>query len=146
VARDIPTVRESLPVRVYAPEKVIRENLSPTFLAWAAGFIDGEGNIHAHRARNDNTGPAAAVWKVRLRLTVAQKPREALDLLQQTFGVGSIRQVASASPRTGLPSHLHLWNVNTRQAEQVIRAVLPYLVVKREAALVALRAAGYESG
>lgn len=130
--------------RVYAAAKTIPSDLPPTFLAWAAGFIDGEGNIHAHVARNENVGPRASPTKTRLRLTVGQKPREALDILRDTFEVGAIRRVETRSPRSGAPSHLHLWTVSTRQAEQVIRAVLPYLVVKRADALRGLRAAGYD--
>lgn len=124
-------------MRIYSAQKEIPADLSVAFLAWAAGFVDGEGCIRAHVTRNDNTGPVATPTTTRLRLVVGQKVREPLDLLCDGFGVGGVYQRRL--------SRLYIWNVNTRQAEQVIRALLPYLVVKKADALASLDAAGYSA-
>lgn len=84
--------------------------------AYAAGFIDGEGCITI----------ASRYLDAELRLQVGQKVREPLDVLQDTFGVGSIYAVRATDS--------YLYVANGRKALRVLELVLPYLIVKKEQA------------
>ena len=86
-------------------------------IGYAAGFVDGEGCI-------------AIASNGALRLTVCQMVREPLDALHEAFGVGSICQTSS----TGL----YIWQVEGHGVIDVLEVLLPYLIVKKEQAKLAL--------
>jgi hypothetical protein len=134
--------------REYKPSKYINEGLDTVVLAYAAGFIDGEGHIRAQVNKNQNTGPDASPTRTRLRLSVSQKRIEPLEFLKDEFRVGNIKFCVQYDRRLGNKKtrrwEIHTWDVNCRQAEQVIRAVLPFLIVKRAEAVEALINVGYE--
>lgn len=100
-------------------------------LAYCAGIIDGEGYIEIKRdePRRDRKTPS-----FHARVTVRMVQREAVDFLASTLG-GNVRPHA-ASRENGRP--LVSWNVTDAHAERVLRAVLPYLRVKRANAEVVL--------
>lgn len=102
-------------------------------LAYAAGFLDGEGCVGVYRDshRNDRQG------RPRVRqsgyhsasLQASGYGRAPLDLLVDLFG----GRVATGRSLTG--HVLHHWRINAQeQVEAVLRQLLPYLLVKREQA------------
>jgi hypothetical protein len=98
----------------------------PTDLAWAAGFIDGEGCVSLSKAKCKTTSSGV---RFVLKLVVSQKRRIALDKLQSMFG-GTVRRPASQD--------VWWWTVCTQDAAEVLRQLLPYLVEKHDQAVIAI--------
>jgi hypothetical protein len=103
-------------------------------LAWAAGFIDGEGCIMIVR----NTAKTSRGVYYTLRINVAQNDPRPLEILSALFG-GNVRKRKVKSP---LRTHCWEWTISTMQAAHALQQMLPYLVVKREQAEIAIRFAG----
>ena len=91
-------------------------------LAYAAGIIDGEGNIGIVKRqwskRND---------KYHLQVRVAMCDREVPEWFQSHFG-GSI----SIHKRTN-PKHrpVYTWQISHRSCIPMLKAILPYLICKK---------------
>ena len=99
--------------------------ITPAECAYAAGFFDGEGWLgRKKRSSSDTT--------YQLRVHVTQNDRAPLDWLRERFG-GSVlwERHAPRNPR-------HRWVTSGAPAKEFLAAVLPYLIVKRERALLAL--------
>lgn len=99
------------------------------FLAWLAGFVDGEGCITLTRSRNTCGNPTYTPV-----LIVSQSDKAVLDLIAARLGVGGVYR---RNGRKGTSMHKRpAWNyvVNGRAALAVVAALRPYLVVKREQA------------
>ena len=91
-------------------------------IAWAAGFVDGEGCIRATTGPRYETSDGIKTRRY-LRLDVSQKHRPLLDRLQSTFGVGSIYY---QKPR-GTSSEGYKWVCNGRAAFHVADSLWPWL-------------------
>lgn len=91
------------------------------FLAWVAGFFDGEGCICA---ANHPNGPS-------LRVNIAQKNRLVLELIQQRLG-GKIytRKVDGCS---------QLWYQNKEELKTFLTAISPYVILRKSEVDIALR-------
>lgn len=89
-------------------------------LAWAAGILDGEGSFGIYKADKGKS--------YQLTLAVASVDDKMCPKLHDMFG-GHFR----VSKRGAA-----IWRVIGRSAAEVIRQVLPYLVVKRDQAEVCL--------
>ena len=97
-----------------------------TDLAWAAGFFDGEGTV----------GCRGRERAFRLELSVAQKNREELEHFKWCVGdIGRVRE--DREPKRKIS--IFRWSASAREAAIVLRLLLPYLVGKREQAVIALR-------
>lgn len=113
--------------------------IEPTAIdhAYAAGLFDGEGCVMIARARS-GTAPRGSTTKRiyhRLDLSVGQVDRRPLLWLQTRYG-GRIDPVPK---KRGIGEQLcWQWRLGPRAAEMFLRQVLPYLIVKREQAEVAL--------
>lgn len=105
----------------------------PVDYAWAAGIIDGEGCIRLARDHAPN-----GRLRHNLRVDVGSTTPEILTRLKEIFGVGSIHP--HTKPRSPRHRPAWLWRVHTAQAEVILRAMLPYLVAKRNQAEAALLA------
>lgn len=99
---------------------------SKTDLAWAAGFIDGEGCISIAR---QNSKTCRSGHRYTMKLVVSQKRRPALDKLQAMFG-GTVKKPSSQD--------IWWWVVTAQQAKLALEAVFPYLVEKYDQAEVAI--------
>lgn len=95
-------------------------------IAWAAGFFDGEGCITIHLSRRSSRELRQFH---QLRTDVVQKSIAPLQKLIEMFG-GGIYQRSSGA--------LYTWVLTGADAEAFLTAILPYLIVKREQALVAV--------
>lgn len=96
-----------------------------TNLAWAAGFLDGEGCLSFSRAKNS---PHYCGY-----VSISQTEKAPLQFLMDAFG-GSMRQVKMNGNRK---DYWH-WVLASRKAERFLRLVSPYLRVKRERAEIFL--------
>lgn len=98
-------------------------------LAYLAGFFDGEGciNISKYR-RNDRNNHKEYSF---LRIQASNLDITPLNLFKNTFGCGSFHQ----DKRSGCWA----WaSTSTVKNKEVLRMLLPFLLVKREAAKEAL--------
>lgn len=100
-------------------------------LAYCAGVIDSDGTIgvkrNTYRVRviKDSTQPTYSA-----RICVRQVTTEGLVILQSAFG-GSVRPAKTYAKRGRL---MYSWEVRDRLAERALRALLPYLRIKRRQA------------
>src|SRR3990167_9877690 len=102
-------------------------------LAWAAGFIDGDGVISMYQRKDRRN-------EFRVVVRAMNTNRLALDKLHGMFG-GSVHPMINAldaRARGWKPSFY--WSASDRKAEAAIRSLLPFLLLKRKQAALALRA------
>ena len=102
------------------------------WLAWAAGFIDGEGSIAVYkRNRRDR-------WKDHaLRISVVNTDPRPLKELQRLFG-GSIQWCHKPGPKHPNWKPSWAWVGSHRVAESCLVRIIPWLVAKREQAELAI--------
>lgn len=98
--------------------------MDDTLLPYLAGFFDGEGHVGVYLTAHKH---------YLLTITVTNTNKEALELFKGRFdGVFWVRK-ATASWRTTWG-----WKVQARKAEVALRAMQPWIIVKREEVDVAL--------
>jgi len=100
-------------------------------LAWAAGFLDGEGTISFQR--HNATSKAHPSPYFNLVLFASNSNKEALIRLQRLFGgsVASHQKVAGHK-------RVYRWRLYGSKAITIIALLLPYFTVKREVANLAV--------
>ncbi len=111
----------------------------PLILSYLAGVIDSDGCIrvkkstYAMRVRKDATQAVYAE-----QIMCKQVEPHAVELLHATFG--GYRSVCDPTAKRGRP--LHSWNIHSRSAGEALKALVPYLRIKRAQAenALALRA------
>jgi hypothetical protein len=91
-------------------------------LAWAAGFLDGEGSFSLLAPKTPHGG-------VSPKLQAAQVDRELLDRLRRMFG-GAIYLRRYNPPRPRIHD-CHLWALNGKPAIGVMLTLYPMLSLKR---------------
>lgn len=100
----------------------------PEVLAYCAGIIDADGTIgikrstYGARVVGDRSQPSYSE-----RVCVKQVEKAAVLLMKETFG-GTL-YLASPSTKNGNP--LWAWQATDKRAANCLRAVLPYLRIKR---------------
>lgn len=97
---------------------------------YAAGFFDGEGSIGIYQQCKREGSINTTMC---LRLSMTNTHRGVVEWFYKTFH-GTMR-VRKWSPNT---RRVWIWGINTRQAGHMLKALLPYLIVKRDEAIVAL--------
>lgn len=93
-------------------------------LAWAAGFVDGEGYIGLTR----NFDKVRGYYSYRIQIEAAQVIRTPINLLHNLFGRGRVG--FGSNPKRGY----WYWRTFGIDAIRVAEALLPYLIVKRRQA------------
>lgn len=101
-------------------------NLDP---AYVAGIVDGEGCISIFRSRKQAKSGRYQWLTHQLVLTVANLDINLLNSLREAYG-GGLHGVRYPDP--------HQWSVTGEAAEEVIRLIKPWLIVKAEQAKLAL--------
>lgn len=89
-------------------------------IAWAAGFTDGEGNIGMCRSWRSGS-PYVSYYPY---LQVHQMDPRPLRKLRKIFGCGSVGRRRS--------DLCYYWRVNGTRAGEVTKAMLGWLIVKKE--------------
>ena len=103
-------------------------------LAWAAGFIDGDGFITI-QTRNQTIKDKQYRGHY-LRVGCCQASQTPLKELQNLFG-GNIKEKNSGQSSYNRKQQW-VWTLSTKQAKEALEQLLPYLVHKKEAALIGL--------
>ena len=96
-----------------------------TDAAYLAGFVDGEGSIMLTPRRD----------KVALKFSVSNTNKAILDWIAIVTGVGAVQQHRKASDTN---KTCFQYQANSEAAESIIEQLLPYLIVKKEQAKLAL--------
>lgn len=105
-------------------------------LAWAAGFMDGDGHITIQTRKTKHKDKTYT--GMYLRVGACQAHLTPLEKLQDLFG-GSIRPKNSGpNPHGYNRKQQWVWALSTEQAKNALEQMLPYLVHKKEVALLAL--------
>jgi len=126
-------------------ESIRREDLE-TDLAWLAGFIDGEGNIGVAFHKNDRKNPNYRVFRIHVNISntdvlAIEKVTRILTKIGCFFKVYLRRQ----NSKKWLPC-ANVVVQGQRNASKLLRAVEPFLTVKKETARQAIYAADYRNG
>lgn len=100
-------------------------------LAWAAGFLDGEGCFTLSK----QSGPTHPSQRA-LHVSASQTRREPLDKLQGLFG-GKVKEHSRTTEKGTV---IWVWILGQRSSvvQEFIPQVLPYLVVKKREAEILL--------
>ena len=97
-------------------------------LAYAAGILDGEGCI---------SGTFSSTKRMAyVRVSVQQKHPDLIDWLHQTFG--GMKAVRPTRENILGFSGGYVWQLDNRQVFRFLEKVLPYLILKRRQAELAL--------
>ncbi len=102
-------------------------------IAYLAGIMDGEGTISVSRTR-DKTMKRKASF--RPYITVVNTNIELIHWMHEITGLGAISKLYVSKNKKH--KSYKRWTVWTRQSEQLIKSMLPYLRVKKEQALLTL--------
>ena len=113
-------------------------DISDTDLAWAAGFIDGEGCIALVHHKQNIKGKVYESFV--LRLSVANTDALCLDRLKTMFG-GSI----NSSNRASRPHHkpCWVWYCQSAKAEVALQKLMPFLFSKKTQAQLGITSRKY---
>ena len=98
--------------------------LSKIDIAYMAGIVDGEGSITAY-----------VTQRTRIRLTVTNTSLELMKWMVSRFG-GSFYTKAKKEERN---MQAYGWEVACKKAEKALRLLLPFLVIKKRQAELALQ-------
>ena len=106
-------------------------------LAWVAGIIDGEGYIRiARRIFIPKSLPNSKVY-YRLEVFVGMVHKPSIEKLQSIFNKGKIKIVTPDKNK----NHVRVvwrWILSQYESVDVLKFILPYLITKKDEALVAL--------
>lgn len=105
-------------------------------MAWAAGLIDGEGCFNIRRnAPNAKQRTVSPHYVLMLKVTMCD--RRTVERLWKMFGkAGSLLHHPAARSNW---RDTYSWIVQSRQAEPIIRELLPFLYLKKPQARLALK-------
>ncbi|MDX1573925.1 MAG: LAGLIDADG family homing endonuclease [Methylophaga sp.] len=115
-------------------EDSIQRNL---LLAWAAGFIDGEGCIHIYKQKYNSRVSGKPGITHSLRITIGQNNLEVLEKLAEALGVHTTLHKTKRSFESN--RQCYTLHINGKHALEAIRRIKPYLVRKLPEAEAALR-------
>lgn len=104
------------------------------FLAWAAGFFDGEGCVMVELSKSEK---CAFGYRTSLHATVTQTSIECLKKFEENFG-GSIKTYEFTCPNSSRWAVQYTWVVRNENAIKFLKAIHKYCVVKKEQIAVAI--------
>jgi hypothetical protein len=109
--------------------------VNPVDLAWAAGFLDGEGHFGLAKPSGSGVRPGTRSPII----YAVQTKRLPLELLEKILG----GKIGAQSQQTAKGSPLYQWRMCTaREIATAIESLLPYLVVKQVEARIVLSYTG----
>lgn len=112
-------------------------------VAYAAGFIDGEGCIVILRKKN-NQGVGFHSRYYLLRLQACNTAPEGIELLYGLFG-GAMRERAAHSANRYNKGVMYEWETSSNGALKALKELLPHLRVKRAQAEFAIQFQNYRN-
>lgn len=102
---------------------------SELFIAWFAGFFDGEGTVGIRRPYRKGS----ACWYIDICLPNTFFP--ALEAIASNLG-GAVR---ARRPQTETRKETRVWGCSAAKAYQLLRLIEPHLIVKQEQARLAIK-------
>lgn len=99
-------------------------------IAYSAGVLDGEGSIQINPSLKKPSGKC--YWSLTVQISTCCQ--DLAIWLQKRWNIGS---VTVWSPKNGKQTSYN-WRLYSQESERFLRAVLPYLLVKREVAELAI--------
>ena len=103
-------------------------NKDALFLAWAAGFFDGEGCVMVEVSKSPR---CRSGLRTSLHATVTQTSVPCLELFRDTFG-GSVNTFRHTTPNSSRWAVQYTWSARNKTAIEFLRDIQPYSVVKAE--------------
>ncbi len=100
-------------------------------LAYAAGIIDGEGCIRIGKY----TEPKSGELRYRTQLQVGMTDKKVIEWLKQNLG-GNL-YIGKTSHNNKKPCYY--WMMSTKKAAILLKVLLPYLIAKKEQALLLIK-------
>ena len=110
--------------------------------AWLAGLIDGEGSIYVaimdHTPSAVARSPSLAKRKrYRIALSISGTSKELMDALEERVGFGTV-YLHKRQKKENQKKDAYTFRFNATQLPDILPFVLPWLVVKRKQAELAL--------
>jgi hypothetical protein len=102
-------------------------------IAWAAGFFDGDEGCVMIQRRKGRTGARGGAYV--MGISVSQKIPDPLYLVMELLGCGSVHQTKH---RWKYGCEMWFWRASGNFACGALKRLLPYLVVKRSQAEIAI--------
>ncbi len=102
---------------------------SDVFIAWAAAWLDTEGCISI---TYNSCSKGMRYRRHQLKIGIVQADTRPLKMLQKAYGGNIVLKKRFPNPCWSLTLH-------SRQAKNMLVSILPYLVVKKEAASLAIQ-------
>lgn len=91
--------------------------------AYAAGLFDGEGYVGIDSVCISNG--KRRLPHLGLRIVISQKDGAIMDWLKDNFGGNVYRQ------RNGSQYYIYRWRIHSEKAEQFLRFIYPYVLIKK---------------
>jgi hypothetical protein len=101
-------------------------------LSYLAGIIDGEGNISIH---NYNYAKPRPYERHRVGVAVTNTDSRLMKWLKSNFGGGYYKLGWKVSNRC---KDCYRWQISDQAAENILGEILPYLLIKKKRAQLAL--------
>ena len=106
-------------------------------LAYLAGLADGEGSFIIKKGRDPRTGKVCVSYMG--CFSISMTDRRPIELFQKEFGtVGSSLWINVGTPRKATHKTIYTLQLSPTDTALMIKALLPYLVVKRKQAILVL--------
>lgn len=96
--------------------------------SYAAGLFDGEGYVDIYKA---TTSKASKSPSFMLRVIISQKDGKVMNWLKDSFGGYVTKEVRPTS-------YIYRWDIRSKSAHDFLLKILPYLVIKKEQAEIAI--------
>jgi len=100
-------------------------------LIWIAGFFDGEGNIHLRHSKPTYANPNG---QYQLSITIVHTNKDILNNFL-TFGGHIYKNYKTKEKHT----ESYIWRITGLKAKPFLEAILPYLRLKRDVTIIALK-------
>lgn len=106
--------------------------LTPEQTGWVSGILDGEGSCYIRRQQSKKN-PIHS-----LEVEICLTDYYTVKHIHQLIGFGSFRPVRK---KTHNPNHRQAWRISwsSREAEQLLNLLKPYLITKRDEVELALK-------
>lgn len=105
---------------------------NPAILGYAAGLLDGEGSIWISKTMRK---PYARNCSYEARVVIHNTSEPLMTWLVATFGCGLV----ITRPATDRKKTAYEWRIQGHNMDSFLEAVMPYLIIKRERAGVAIQ-------
>jgi hypothetical protein len=127
------------PLGVYSGLRKMKK-IDDVDLAYIAGFFDGEGSITIHH--NAGKSPRGLSPNHTLQVSVANTDPRVIVWLRDCFGGRTVMRPSKVAKWR----HVLQWIVRSNAAAEFLKAILPFLRMKREQAEIAIIFQGGKTG